>query len=136
MTSHARSAPVALTRDLLLRDELDRCARQAGTTVQYPTSVPAARRAGRHSPLIIVGVDLAVRVRIPLHADDQGTVIAIVFAAPWEHPDRLDSAIRRPHASHGLYLPHASDRFTHLFDELARQHTRSTDDTPGGGDRR
>ena len=135
MTSHARPTPVALTRDLLLRDELDRCTRQARTTAQYPASVPTARRAGRHRPLIIVGVDLATRPRTPLHPGEDGTVIAAVSAPPSAHPDRLDAAIQRLRASYGLYLPQASDHITHLFDELLRQHPGSTAGALGGGDR-
>ena len=70
--------PVALTAGRWMREHLDFCQLHAGTEFLITESVPDARRAGRRARLIVIGSDLAGRIRTPLTCSTGMIVLATV----------------------------------------------------------
>ncbi|WP_328468823.1 hypothetical protein OHA21_00135 [Actinoplanes sp. NBC_00393] len=96
-----RHPPVAITADPSLIAELEGCEQQIGYRFEYLTSIPGARRHARRRGMIIVGLDLAPRVRKPLRCS--GTVVV----AATELPEGRAAYVHRVGASHLIVLPRA-----------------------------
>jgi hypothetical protein len=104
--------PIAVTGSRFLRAELSLCALHAGTEFEYTESIPHGRAYAGRRPLIIVGVDLAARVRKPLRCGG-----LVVVAAVDPHNERTFLHAGRIGAAYVIALPTARPW---LVDQLLR----------------
>src|SRR3954452_24537267 len=79
------TAPLFVTADETLLDELLRLAAAAGTTPEVAHDIPAAMRAWPRAPLVLVGEDLAVP--LARAAPTRRDAVFVVLTAPV--PDRV-----------------------------------------------
>ena len=115
--------PVAITRSRLLRDELRLCEQHAGTEFAYPTTIPQARREARYAPMLVIGVDQAGLIRMPIRCRT-----GLVFIATIEPDDRRAAElIERIGARCVIILPTARE---FVVDKLLHP-TRDREDVAG-----
>ncbi|WP_434739344.1 hypothetical protein [Micromonospora sp. SH-82] len=116
--------PIAITGSRLLRAELHTVEQQSGSDLDYAASIPEGRRYAARRPLIIVGADLAGRVRRPLAC--RGLVVVASVNQPDE---RVRAHAERIAARYVIVLPTACSWLTdHLLRDvppLLTQHRRA-----------